>query len=232
MAQREILSGTAESVSQVGGHGSTVGGRMCRVSTCSRRLRTNFVTCLRTVTKLSRSLDKGVPTGHIPLPTVRPMLARVHTFAIDGLDTTPVTVEVDVRQGLPAFTIVGLGDAAVCEARERVRGALLNSGFEFPLRRIVANLAPAHLRKVGSGFDLPLAVGVLVASGQVPPKRLGELAVFGGVSLTGALRAWRGALAVAAGSPPGGLGAPPLPPGPARHGALVRGNHGLWLRAL
>ena len=149
------------------------------------------------------------------------MLARVHTFAIDGLETTPVTVEVDVRQGLPAFTIVGLGDAAVREARERVRGALLNSGFEFPQRRIVANLAPAHLRKVGSGFDLPLAIGVLVASGQAPAERLDELAVFGELSLTGELRACRGALAVAEGSRRRGLGALLVPRERAREAALV-----------
>jgi magnesium chelatase family protein len=151
------------------------------------------------------------------------MLARVPTFAIDGLDTMPVTVEVDVRQGLPAFTIVGLGDAAVREARERVRGALLNSGFEFPLRRIVANLAPAHLRKAGSGFDLPLAVGVLAASGQVPAERLQELAVFGELSLTGELRACRGALAIAEGCRRRGLRGLLVPRDRAREASLVDG---------
>src|SRR3954468_13063102 len=200
---------------------ATVGRRMCRVSTSSCRFSADFVTGLRTVTESAQSCDKRALTGHIRPPTVRPMLARVHTFAIDGLDTTPVTVEVDVRQGLPAFAIVGLGDAAVREARERVRGALLNSGFEFPLRRIVANLAPAHLRKVGSGFDLPLAVGVLVASGQVPAERLGRLAVFGELSLTGELRACRGALAVAEGSRRRGLSALLIPRDRAREAALV-----------
>jgi magnesium chelatase family protein len=151
------------------------------------------------------------------------MLARVHTFAIDGLDTTPVTVEVDVRQGLPAFTIVGLGDAAVREARERVRGALQNSGFEFPLRRIVANLAPAHLRKAGSGFDLPLAVGVLAASGQIPLEPLERIAVFGELSLTGELRACRGALAIAEGCRRRGLAALLVPRDRAREAALVDG---------
>ena len=96
------------------------------------------------------------------------MLARVNTFSIDGLDTSRVTVEVDIRQGLPAFAVVGLGDAAIREARERVKAAVLNSGFSFPDRKIVANLAPAALRKGGSGFDLPIAVGILAASGQVP----------------------------------------------------------------
>src|SRR3954462_8395686 len=107
------------------------------------------------------------------------MLARVNTFALDGLDSAPVTVEVDIRQGLPAFVIVGLGDAAIREARERVRTALKNTGFEFPERRITANLAPAHLRKGGSSFDLPIALGVLAASGQVPPELLDDVSVFG-----------------------------------------------------
>src|SRR5690242_9477291 len=116
------------------------------------------------------------------------MLARVNTFALDGLDTRPVAVEVDIRPGLPAFVIVGLGDAAIREARERVRTALKNAGFDFPERRITATLAPAHLRKGGSSFDLPIAVGVLAASGQAPPEMLEELSVFGELSLSGRLR--------------------------------------------
>src|SRR4051795_4088898 len=202
---------------------ATVGVEKCLRSTSSCRDRHNLAACVRGERRLSQRRDKGVPTRHISPPTVRPMLARVHTFAIDGLDTTPVTVEVDVRQGLPAFTIVGLGDAAVREARERVRGALLNSGFEFPLRRIVANLAPAHLRKAGSGFDLPLAVGVLAASGQVPAERLEQLAIYGELSLTGELRACRGALAIAEGSRRRRLGALLVPRDRAREAALVEG---------
>jgi len=100
------------------------------------------------------------------------VLARVTAFAIDGLDSRPVTVEVDIRAGLPAFAVVGLADKAVREARERVRAAVLNSGFEFPQRRITSNLAPAYLRKVGPGFDLAIAVGLLAASGQVPAEAL------------------------------------------------------------
>ena len=80
------------------------------------------------------------------------MLARIATFAIDGIDPRQVSVEVDIRSGLPAFTIVGLGDAAVRESRDRVRSAILNSGFDFPQTRITANLAPAFLRKVGPGL--------------------------------------------------------------------------------
>src|SRR5438067_185192 len=108
--------------------------------------------------------NASVPIGWSPPPparaprTVAAVLASVTTFAISGLEPRRVTVEVDIRPGLPAFRVVGLGDAAVREARERVRAALLNSGFEFPMRRITANLAPASLRKIGPGFDLALAV--------------------------------------------------------------------------
>jgi magnesium chelatase family protein len=125
------------------------------------------------------------------------VLARVTTYCIDGLESRRVSVEVDVRQGLPAFVIVGLGDLAVREARERVRGALLNSGFEFPLRRIVVNLAPAHLRKNGSGFDLAIACAVLAASGQVSAETVARYAVYGELSLTGSVCGCRGTLAVA-----------------------------------
>jgi magnesium chelatase family protein len=133
------------------------------------------------------------------------MLARVTTFAIDGLESRRVCVEVDVRGGLPAFRIVGLADAAVREARERVRSAILNSGFEFPQRRITANLAPAYLRKVGPGFDLALAVGVLASSGQLSADRLPTWAVFGELSLGGEVRPCRGTLAVAEGAYGAGL---------------------------
>ncbi|HEX4805120.1 MAG TPA: YifB family Mg chelatase-like AAA ATPase [Conexibacter sp.] len=128
------------------------------------------------------------------------MFARVVTFTIDGIDPRPVWVEVDIRPGLPTFRIVGLADAAVREARERVRAALLNSGYEFPARRITANLAPAHLRKVGPGFDAALAVGLLAASGQCSCDALERWAIFGELSLSGAMRGCRGVLAVAEGA--------------------------------
>jgi magnesium chelatase family protein len=125
------------------------------------------------------------------------MLARAHTFTIDGLQPRHVTVEVDVRAGLPAFTIVGLADAAVREARERVRSAILNSGYEFPARRITANLAPGDVPKAGVALDLALACAVLGASGQIPPDRLDDHLLFGELALDGEVRACRGALAVA-----------------------------------
>ena len=151
------------------------------------------------------------------------VLACVRTFAVDGLEACPVSVEVDVRPGLPAFTIVGLGDAAVRESRERVRTAIQNSGFEFPARRITANLAPAHLRKLGPGFDLPLACAVLAASGQVPGDHLERLAVFGELSLAGTVRHCDGTLAVAQAARRAGLEGLVLGRGGAGEAGLVDG---------
>jgi magnesium chelatase family protein len=125
------------------------------------------------------------------------VLAAASTFALIGVDATPVTVEADIQTGLPAFTIVGLPDVAVQEARERVRAALVNSGFEFPLRRITVNLAPADLRKAGPGFDLAVAAAVLAASGQVKDECLETYAICGELSLDGSTRPIRGALAMA-----------------------------------
>lgn len=149
------------------------------------------------------------------------MLARVVTFAIDGIEPRVVWVEVDIRPGLPAFRIVGLGDAAVRESRERVQAAIINSGFEFPARRITANLAPAHLRKAGPGFDAALAVALLAASGQCPADRLNRWAVFGELSLTGAVRACRGVLAVAEGTRRSGIAGLVVARAGAREAALV-----------
>ena len=103
-------------------------------------------------------------TRRIRLHSVVVVLATAQTFTLDGIAARPVRVEVDVHRGLPAFSVVGLPDAAVREARERVRAALVNCGFEFPLRRIVANLAPASLRKAGPGLDLAISVALLTAS--------------------------------------------------------------------
>ncbi len=124
------------------------------------------------------------------------MLATAQTFTLDGIAARPVRVEVDVHRGLPAFSIVGLPDTAVREARERVRAAIANCGFDFPLRRIVANLAPASLRKAGPGLDLPIAVALLVASGQLEWDRLSRLATVGELALDGAVRPIPGVLAI------------------------------------
>jgi magnesium chelatase family protein len=151
------------------------------------------------------------------------MLASVATFAIVGIDSSEVTVEVDLRRGLPAFSIVGLPDRAVREARERVRAALLNSGLEFPMQRLTANLAPADVRKAGPSFDLALAVGILAATGQVAPGALAEYAVCGELSLSGALRPFNGAVAVAAGARRAGYRRLIVPEENAGEAALVPG---------
>ncbi|MDW5595879.1 YifB family Mg chelatase-like AAA ATPase [Conexibacter stalactiti] len=151
------------------------------------------------------------------------MLSRVATFAIDGIDPRPVWVEVDIRPGLPAFCVVGMAGKAVREARDRVRAAILNSGFEFPARRITANLAPASLPKVGPGFDAGLAVGLLAASGQCAAEELHRWAIFGELSLGGELRPCRGALAAAEGARRSGLAGLIVPRERAAEAALVEG---------
>jgi magnesium chelatase family protein len=149
------------------------------------------------------------------------MLARVATFALEGVDSHQVTVEVDVRRGLAAFTLVGLPDRAVREARERVRAAVLNSELEFPMKRLTVNLAPAHARKEGPGFDLAIAIGLLAASGQVPADALEGCAFCGELSLTGELRAVRGALAAAIGARRAGHRRLVVPPANGAEAALV-----------
>ena len=153
------------------------------------------------------------------------MLARAHTFTIDELHTRHVSVEVDVRRGLPAFTIVGLADAAVREARERVRAAILNSGYEFPARRITANLAPSDLPKAGAALDLALACAVLAASGQLPSEPLDRHTLLGELALDGSVRATRGTLAVAQASRRAGLNTLILAGARAREAQLVDGLH-------
>ncbi|MBI5244998.1 MAG: YifB family Mg chelatase-like AAA ATPase [Elusimicrobia bacterium] len=127
------------------------------------------------------------------------MLARISSFGLRGAEGYPVMVELDLANGLPAFTTVGLPDSAVREARDRVSAAVRNSGFQFPLRRITVNLAPAQARKQGSHFDLPIALAVLSASGQLPPGDWARRFCFAGeLSLDGVLRPVRGVLAMAA----------------------------------
>jgi len=151
------------------------------------------------------------------------VLASVATFALEGVTSREVTVEADVRRGLPTFTLVGLPDRAIRESRERVRAALLNSELEFPMKRLTVNLAPAHLRKGGPGFDLGIAVGLLAASGQVPPEALQGCAVCGELSLSGELRPIRGALAMAMRAREAGLPRLIVPVENAPEAALVEG---------
>src|SRR5258706_13249771 len=120
-------------------------------------------------------------------------VARVSSCALWGLEAALVTVEVDVASGLPNFMVVGLPDAAVSEARERVRAAIRNSGFDFPLRRVVVNLGPAERRKEGTGFDLAIALGVLRATGQL--TRDADALCLAELALDGTLRPVRGVMA-------------------------------------
>jgi magnesium chelatase family protein len=129
--------------------------------------------------------------------TVAPVLASARTFTLLGVGAHEVTVEVDVHRGLPAFSLVGLPDAAVRESRERVRAALTNSDFEFPLQRITASLAPADLRKAGPGLDLAIAAALIAASGQLPAEPLARWFLAGELALDGAVRPVPGVLAMA-----------------------------------
>ncbi len=149
------------------------------------------------------------------------MLAMARTFSLLGVEAREVRVEADVRLGLPSFTLVGLPDAAVRESRERVRAAIVNSGFEFPQRRITANLAPADLRKAGPGFDLALAAAVLAATDQVPAAVLADLALAGELALDGSLRPVPGTLAMAEAAVRGGARAIVVPSACGPEAALV-----------
>ena len=124
-------------------------------------------------------------------------LAVVHSRALAGMEASPVTVEAHLANGLPSFTVVGLPEAEVKEAKDRVRAALQNARYEFPARRITVNLAPADLPKESGRFDLPIALGILAASGQLPVEPLAGCEFAGELALTGELRPIRGALAMA-----------------------------------
>jgi len=124
-------------------------------------------------------------------------LAVIYSRAQDGISAPLVTVEVHLANGLPGLSIVGLPETTVKESKDRVRAALLNARFEFPMRRITVNLAPADLPKEGGRFDLPIALGILAASGQIPADRLHQYEFIGELALTGELRGIRGALSAA-----------------------------------
>ena len=150
------------------------------------------------------------------------MLAKVLSCAVVGLEGAVVEVEVDISPGLPAFNIVGLPDAAVQEARERVRSAIRNSGCIFPMRRITVNLAPADMRKAGPSYDLPIAVGVLVSTGQVPAEATSSL-FLGELSLDGSVRETHGVLPMVAVAKQNEIATVVVPAVNAREAALVEG---------
>src|SRR5215216_2732356 len=133
-------------------------------------------------------------------------VCRARSLSLFGIDALPVEVEVDVSSGLPGFSIVGLPAGAVQEARERVRVAISNSGYKFPTKKVIVNLAPANLRKEGPAFDLPIALGILAASGALAPGGLEGAGVVGELSLDGGVRGIRGALSMAEGARREGLG--------------------------
>lgn len=126
------------------------------------------------------------------------MLAKVLSGALIGIDAYPVEVEVDIARGLPQFSTVGLPEGAVKESKDRVKSAIKNSGYEFPARRITINLAPADIRKDGAAFDLPMAVGLLTATGAFKPEREGRYLLMGELSLDGRVKPVKGVLPVAA----------------------------------
>lgn len=151
------------------------------------------------------------------------MLARTWSATLIGIDAVKVGVEVDISGGLPGMVVVGLPDAAVQEARERVKAALRNAGFPFPMRKIVMNLTPADLRKEGPIFDLPMSVGILAAAEQVSTVGIDELLFLGELSLDGTLRPVAGVLPIAAAAQSLGLRGIVVPADNAREAAVVPG---------
>lgn len=151
------------------------------------------------------------------------MLARVQSSAVFGLDGYLVDVEVDIAQGLPMFSIVGLPDLAVKEAKDRVRAAMKNTGLNFPIKRITVNLAPADIKKEGSAFDLPMAIGILVAEEVLAGDRIASHAFVGELSLDGRIRPVRGVLPMALAAKKAGLRGMILPRENAREAAIVDG---------
>ena len=124
------------------------------------------------------------------------MISKIHSFGVFGLEAYPVEIEVDVASGLPAVTLVGLTDTAIKESKERVRSAIKNSGFKWPAQRITVNLAPSDVKKEGSCFDLPIALGILASSGQIDPEILKNHVFLGELSLDGQVKPVRGILAI------------------------------------
>ncbi len=150
------------------------------------------------------------------------MLARVWSAALVGIDAVKVGVEVDVAGGLPGIIVVGLPGTEVQESKERVKTAIKNSGFAFPMRRIVINLSPADLRKEGPSFDLPISVGILAAAEQVKAGRLDDCLFLGEVSLDGSLRSVAGVLAIAAAAKRLGISNLVVPADNVREAAVVK----------
>ena len=151
------------------------------------------------------------------------MLAKVLSSAVYGLDAYLVDVEVDIATGLPQFNIVGLPDLAVKESKDRVRAALKNTGFDFPVKKITVNLAPADVKKEGSAFDLPMAIGILVAEEVMPASAVAPYLITGELSLDGRIKSVKGALSMAVTARSSGLAGVILPSENAAEAAVVEG---------
>jgi magnesium chelatase family protein len=160
------------------------------------------------------------------------MLASLRSAAVFGVDAYPVSVEVDVAFGFPRFTMVGLPDATVRESRDRVRAAIRNSGFEFPRHRITVNLAPADVRKAGSSFDLPIALGLLASTGPLTRRAVDDTLVLGELSLDGGINGIRGVLPIAVAARRLGMRRVILPPQNAAEACVVAGLEVCTVRSL
>jgi magnesium chelatase family protein len=160
------------------------------------------------------------------------VLACVRTAVVYGIEACPIQVEVDVSHGLPGFTMVGLPDAGIRESRDRIRSAIRNSGFAFPPHRITVNLSPADVRKEGSSFDLPIALGVLAAAGAIARRDIDDVLLIGALSLDGSIQPLRGVLPVAAAARREGYHALLLPRDNTSEAALVAGLRLFGVRTL
>jgi magnesium chelatase family protein len=160
------------------------------------------------------------------------MLATLRAAALNGIDAVIVRVEVDVSNGIPGYTVVGLPDASVRESRDRVRGAIRNSGFDYPCAHITVNLAPADMQKAGSSFDVPIALGVLAATGVLPRRDIDDLLLLGELSLDGAIQPTRGALPATVAARREGLTTVLLSPRNAVEAAIVPGVRALPVDSL
>jgi len=151
------------------------------------------------------------------------LIAKLYSASLLGVDAFLVEVEVDVAKGLPSFNIVGLPDTAVQESRERVRAALKNAEFQFPIQRITVNLAPADVKKEGPVFDLPIAIGILIANEELPETCNDDNIIIGELSLNGRIRPVSGVLSIALLARAKGIANIILPQENAREAAIVEG---------
>ena len=150
------------------------------------------------------------------------LLAKVLSSAVLGIDAYQVEVEVDITSGLPTFTTVGLPEASVKESKERVKSAINNSGYHFPADRITVNLAPADIKKEGTGFDLPIALGILTATGIIPQQIISQYLILGELSLDGRIKPVKGSLPMALAARAAGYSAIIVPSDNRREASVVK----------